>query len=338
MTGKVLVFAGTTEGGAITDLLANAGIKVHACVATEYGRTSLRPNPNVEVSAHPLPPEEMRALMKEYPVVVDATHPYAVRITGHIKEACADTGAEYIRLRRPESFAAGDDIVTVDSIDAAVEYLKGTEGNILVTTGSREISKYTAIPGYRERVFARVLSIQDSVAECAKNGFEGKNLFAMQGPFCEELDYGMMVQIGARFMVTKDSGAPGGFAEKVAAARRAGARIVLVGRPQEEPGYDYHQTAELLASKFGFACPGQDAPVAARTLSIVGTGVGPGTGLTSAGAEAVKDADLVVGADRMLQIPEAAGKPVLAEYMPTKIFEYLDEHPEYRNIVLEPAE
>ena len=210
MTGKVLVFAGTTEGGAITDLLANAGIKVHACVATEYGRTSLRPNPNVEVSAHPLPPEEMRALMKEYPVVVDATHPYAVRITGHIKEACADTGAEYIRLRRPESFAAGDDIITVDSIDAAVEYLKGTEGNILVTTGSREISKYTAIPDYRERVFARVLSIQDSVAECAKNGFEGKNLFAMQGPFCEELDYGMMVQIGARFKDRPGRKAPGG--------------------------------------------------------------------------------------------------------------------------------
>ena len=334
MTGKVLVFAGTTEGGAITDLLANAGIKVHACVATEYGRTSLRPNPNVEVSAHPLPPEEMRALMKEYPVVVDATHPYAVRITAHIKEACADTGAEYIRLRRPESFATGDDIVAVDSIDAAVEYLKGTEGNILVTTGSRDIAKYTAIPNYRERVFARVLSISDSVSECAKNGFEGKNLFAMQGPFCEELDYGMMVQIDAKFMVTKDSGAPGGFAEKVAAARRAGVTIVLVGRPQEEPGTDYRETAKLLASKFGFACPEQEASSEIRTLSIIGTGVGPGTGLTSAGAEAVKDADLVVGADRMLQIPEAAGKPVLPEYMPTKIFAYLDEHPEYRNIAL----
>ena len=136
MKQNVLVFAGTTEGGAITDLLAKAGIKVHACVATEYGRTSVREHPNVEVSSRPLAPEEMRSLMKEYPVVVDATHPYATRITGHIKEACADTGAEYIRLKRPASDTAGDDIVCVDSIDDAVEYLKGTEGNILVTTAS----------------------------------------------------------------------------------------------------------------------------------------------------------------------------------------------------------
>ena len=103
MTQNVLVFAGTTEGGEIVDLLARSGVKVHACVATEYGRTSVKEHANVEVSSRPLSPEEMRALMKEYPVVVDATHPYATSISGHVKEACADTGAEYIRLVRPAS-------------------------------------------------------------------------------------------------------------------------------------------------------------------------------------------------------------------------------------------
>ncbi|MCQ2078722.1 MAG: precorrin-6A reductase [archaeon] len=330
MTYKVLVFAGTTEGGAITDLLANAGIKVHACLATDYGRTSVRENPNVEVSSHPLAPEVMRDLMREYPVVVDATHPYATRITGHIKEACADTGAEYIRLRRPESDTSGDDVICVDTIDAAVEFLKGTEGNILATTGSKELAKYTAIPGFKERVFARVLSTAANVADCVGYGFEGRNLFAMQGPFCEELDYGMMVQVGARYLVTKDSGTAGGFSEKVNAARRAGARIVLVGRPPEDPGMNYEETARFLAEKFGFECPARMP----RILSIIGTGVGPGTGLTSAGADAVRAADLVVGADRMLQVPEAVGKRSLNEYSPSRIFDYLSEHPEFRNIAL----
>ena len=330
MTGKVLVFAGTSEGGAITDLLANAGVRVHACVATEYGRTSVRPNPNVEVSSRPLTPEEMRGLMKEYPVVVDATHPYATRITGHIKEACADTGAEYVRLRRPESDTSGDDIVCVDSIDAAVEFLKGTEGNILATTGSKELAKYTAIPDYRERVFARVLSTSSNVADVAAMGFEGKNLFAMQGPFCEELDYGMLLQTNARYLVTKDSGAPGGFEEKVNAARRAGVKIVLVGRPPEDPGMDYPQTAEYLAEKFGFTYSQNEC----RVFSIIGTGVGPGTGITSAAADAVREADLVLGAERMIQIPEAAGKKSLCEYAPSKIFPYLEEHPEFKNVAL----
>ncbi|MCQ2071298.1 MAG: precorrin-6A/cobalt-precorrin-6A reductase, partial [archaeon] len=153
MTEKVLVFAGTTEGGDITRILVENGVPVHACVATEYGRTSVPVSENVEVSDHPLGHDGMRGLMKDYRIVVDATHPYAVRITQHIQEACADTGARYIRLQRPASCTEGDDIITVGSVDEAVEYLKGTEGNILVTTGSKELAKYTAIPDFKERVY-----------------------------------------------------------------------------------------------------------------------------------------------------------------------------------------
>jgi len=330
MTTKVLVFAGTTEGGAIADLLGRSGIKVHVCVATEYGRTTVREEDNIEISSHPLAHDEMRTLMREYPVVVDATHPYAVTITGHIKEACADTGAEYIRISRPASDTSCGNITAVNSIDEAIEYLKGTEGNILAVTGSKDLEKYTKIPNYKERVFARVLSLANVAEHCAELGFEGKNLFAMQGPFCEELDYGMLIQTNARFMVTKDSGTPGGFDEKVRAARRTGTEIVLVGRPADSPGMTYEETVEYLSKKLKFDVP--KGPQ--RKMSIVGTGIGPGTGLTSAAAEAVRRSDLVVGADRMTSIPEAFGKDVLNEYIPSKIFAYLSDHPEYSDIAV----
>ncbi len=329
MKGKVLVFAGTTEGGDITSLLATNGIMVHACVATEYGRTSVKEGTNVEVSSRPLSPEEMRSLMKEYPLVVDATHPYAITITKHIKEACADTGAEYIRLLRPSLSAEGDGIVHVPDTDSAVEYLKKTEGNILVTTGSKELSKFMGIPEYKERVFARVLSLASNIADCATSGFEGKNLFAMQGPFCEELDYGMLVQTKAKYLVTKDSGAPGGFDEKLRAAERAGATVVLIGRPTDETGMDYNAVAEELSQRFGF-----EYKRAPRELSVIGIGVGPGTGLTSAAIDALRRSDLVVGADRMINIPEAIGKRKLCEYAPSKIFAYLNEHPEFQDIAI----
>ncbi|MGI6009547.1 MAG: precorrin-6A reductase [Methanomethylophilus sp.] len=321
---KALVFAGTTEGGEIAEVLAAAGVKVHACVATEYGRTSVEAGENVEVSSHPLSDDEMLALMKEYPVVVDATHPYAVRISAHVKEACERLGAQYIRLVRPESLDRGD-VVEVDSVKEAAEFLKDKEGNILATTGSKELAEYTVIPNYKERVFARVLSLHNVAAECAKLGFEGKNLFMMQGPFCEELDYGMLLQTNARWLVTKDSGVPGGFAEKVAAARRAGAKIVLVGRPPEQPGQGFRETVEKLEGILGVKLP-----MPKRRLAVVGIGVGPGTGLTAAASEAVRSADLVAGAERMLDIPEAEGKAKLKEYTSEKIFAYLAEHPEFR--------
>ena len=59
-----------------------------------------------------------------------------------------------------------DRAVYVSSVDEAAEFLKGTKGNVLVTTGSKEIAKYTVIPGYRERVYARVLSLADVAAVC----------------------------------------------------------------------------------------------------------------------------------------------------------------------------
>ena len=64
-----------------------------------------------------------------------------------------------------------------------MEYLKGTEGPILAATGSKELAKYTALPDYRERVTARVLSTPEAVRESAALGFQGKNLICMQGPF-----------------------------------------------------------------------------------------------------------------------------------------------------------
>ena len=333
---KALVFAGTTEGGAITSFLCAGGVKVHVCVATEYGRTSV-PDCGAEISDRPLSHDEMTALMREYRIVVDATHPYATSISAHIREACAETDSDYIRIDRPSTEISGDDIVAVPDAKSAVEYLCGTEGNILVTTGSRDVDAYAAIPGYKERVFVRVLSIEDSVKKCVAAGFEGRNLFAMQGPFCEELDYGMIVQTGAKFVVTKDSGSPGGFPEKLRATRRAHAVLVVVGRPEGKDGITYSDAVKYLSERFSIpsADPG-DAfrNMGRRRLVMIGTGVGVGTGLTEAATEAIRRADLVVGAERMLGIPEASGRPQLQEYMPERIFAYLADHPEYRNIAV----
>ena len=78
--------------------------------------------------------------------------------------------------------------VYVDSVEAAAEWLDGREGQILVTTGSKEIQAYTKIRNWQERVFARVLSTEDSVHHCAALGFEGKNLIAMQAHFYRSIE------------------------------------------------------------------------------------------------------------------------------------------------------
>ena len=64
-------------------------------------------------------------------------------------------------------------------------------------------------------------------------GFEGRHLIAMQGPFSVEMNLALLKQTESVWFVTKESGAAGGFEEKLEAARLAHAVPVIVRRPDE---------------------------------------------------------------------------------------------------------
>ena len=335
---RILIFSGTTEGRELAEWLGSEGIMVHVRVATEYGAVVMEPSANIDVRVGSCGGADgiadvIRDL--DISIVVDATHPYALNITKHIVEACGRTGAEYIRLKRPDSEEDTEGVVRFDSLEEAVEYLKGTEGRILASTGSNELSLYTRIPDYTERVVARVLSTAESVQKCAALGFEGRNLICAQGPFSEEMNTAMLRQVGARFMVTKDSGDAGGFSEKVRAARNAGATLVVINRP-EDAGLDFRQVQVRLAEELEFPFSGiepQTPKLGKRRVSMIGIGMGPGD-LTERSASIVMGADLLVGAKRMLEAVDSTGKDVLAEYRSDVIARYLDENPRYRNVAV----
>ena len=335
---RILIFSGTTEGRELAEWLDSQGVMVHVRVATEYGAVVMEPSANIDVRVGSCGGAEgIAGVIDELSIgiVVDATHPYALNITRHIREACERTGAEYIRLKRPDSEGDTDGVVRFDTLEDAVEYLKGTEGRILASTGSNELSLYTRIPDYTERVVARVLSTVESVQKCAALGFEGRNLICAQGPFSEEMNVAMLKQVDARFMVTKDSGDAGGFVEKVRAARRAGATLVVINRP-EDSGLDFRQVQIRLAQELEFPFSGiePEAPrLGRRRVSLIGIGMGPGD-LTERSASIVAGADLLVGAKRMLEAVDSVGRDTLTEYRSDAIVGYLDENPRYRDVAV----
>ena len=102
---EVCLFAGTSEGRELAELLTAQGIRVYACVATEYGETLLEERENLTVSAGRLDQAQMEALLteREFHCLVDATHPYAAAVTENLYAACRNTGTEYLRLLRSES-------------------------------------------------------------------------------------------------------------------------------------------------------------------------------------------------------------------------------------------
>ena len=113
----------------------------------------------------------------------------------------------------------------------AAACLKTREGNILLTTGAKELPAYAELPP--ERLFPRVLPSLDSIAACEALGIPHRNIIAMQGPFSREMNAATIRQYEIRILVSKDGGGPGGFAEKAAAARETGAELIVIRRPEE---------------------------------------------------------------------------------------------------------
>lgn len=336
---KLIIFAGTTEGRELAEYLSRQKAASLVCVATEYGGQLLGEDAYRRVSTERLDQEEMCRLFeqerrrdcdrkKEELCVVDATHPYAAIVSENIKEACKKTGAEYVRLLRASETKEESlqDAVFVSSVEEAVEFLKGTKGNVLVTTGSKELEKFTALDHFQERIFARVLSTPEVVSACAGLGFEGKHLICMQGPFSEEMNKAMLRQFEAEWMVTKESGKNGGFGEKIRAAREAGARVILIGRPTAEEGRSLTEVKKYLINRLGLAVK--------HRISIVGIGMGRPENLTVEALKACKDAQLLVGAERMLENFRTLGKEEFISYRPEEIYTYIKDHPEFENIAL----
>ena len=261
---------------------------------------------------------------------------------------------------------AGTDasITWVNSAAEAATYLETQSGNIFLTTGSKELHVFTERISDLGRLFIRVLPSASVITECRNLGMEGKQICAMQGPFSAEMNIAMLKQTNAAFLVTKDTGTTGGYPEKEQAAHQLGVRMVVIRRP-EESGLDFAALLKKLGEALGCELAGEEAQTSEericetrtceakreakretttsdcpeRVLSCIGIGMGNLGTLTHDAAEAIKSAQIIFGADRLLKSVQEmgillSGQPLVTEYIGTKILAYLEAHPQYRRIAV----
>ena len=194
----------------MSEILADAGIAHTVCVATEYGEIVMREQtestkamqtagqPIVNLHCGRMDREQMQKFLHDegYEIVVDATHPYARVVTENLREA-VDTLKSlekdahfpiYLRLERKiDGITEADDIVTnvqyfENNADCA-KALENTEGNILLTTGSKELAVYCASGRLNDRLYVRILPGRESLELCMEQGIKGRQILALQGPF-----------------------------------------------------------------------------------------------------------------------------------------------------------
>ncbi len=226
---KILLFGGTREGRELS--LALAGHDLTVCVVSRVGEEALSRIPGICVRVGRQSPESIRALLSGMELCIDATHPYAQQISSTLRDCCRETGVPLRRVLRSSCAFTGGPYTEVATARDAAAVLSGTEGNILLTTGTRELAAYAALP--RERLYVRVLPCHESFSACEAAGILHSHIVAMQGPFSRELNVALLRQLEIRHMVTKESGNAGGFPEKMEAAEETGTAVIVLTRPQE---------------------------------------------------------------------------------------------------------
>lgn len=340
---KVLVFAGTTEGRELAELLADSNIKCSVCVATDYA-LELMNDKRLDVHCGRLTEEEMEVLMRDgkFDVVVDATHPYAQIVSQNVRQAADMESISLIRLRRSTE-SAEEGFVSFKTHEECSAWLSFQTGNILLTTGSKDLGSYAKNETIKNHLFVRVLPGEESIRLCTANGITGRQIIAMQGPFSAQMNECILREYSIDWMVTKISGHAGGFEEKVEAAKKAGVGVCAILPPSEnvcqteisgderkssmyicENVYDTAKKLELLL---------KEDILSKRSRKIILSGIGMGStdGMTREAYHAFEEAEVIFGAERMLENLPGKGVKV-PYYRADDIISYLIEHPQYTKV------
>ena len=231
----ILLFGGTSETAGLAEALAGLELPVLVSTATDaelnVGRHLL-----IRRCCGRLDEEGMGTLLAREGIrlIVDASHPFATELQRTVRTLATRHQLPYFRFQRLASAHTEEELFEVANHQEAAELAVSFGSPVLLTTGSRNLEPYVCA-ARREGVplFVRALPHRDAVAACDAAGIPIANRVFARGPFSEEQNRKLIATLQIGVLVTKDSGAAGGVAEKIAAARKEDCLVIMIRRPAE---------------------------------------------------------------------------------------------------------
>lgn len=219
----VLVLGGTAEGRDLATRLADAGIDALTSLAGAV-RDPKVPKGRVRIGGFG-GAEGFRAVLAEERItsIIDASHPFAARITARSHEIAVDIGTPFLRIERPAwQQGPGDRWVQVDRLaDAAPHIAPGAR--VFLATGRHSLSGAAGLA--HANLYLRVID-----PPCEPFPFPHGRYVVGRPPFSVESERTFFEADGIEVIVTKNAG--GDLAKpKLIAARALGLPVLMLRRP-----------------------------------------------------------------------------------------------------------
>lgn len=155
--------------------------------------------------------------------LIDATHPFAAQMPWNAFYACSAAGTRRLRLLRP-GFQRQPEWNFVPDLVSGLRHIP-PEQRVLLTTGRQGLDALASRPDLH--FFVRTIEpVRDLPGNAAA--------IPIQPPLDLHRELELLAEHRIGTLIAKDSG--GATAPKLDAARRLGARVILIGRPKQPPG------------------------------------------------------------------------------------------------------
>ncbi|PDQ17322.1 cobalt-precorrin-6A reductase [Mesorhizobium sanjuanii] len=225
MTHRILILGGTTEARQLAaKFSARADLEVTLSLA---GRTESPVAQGVPVRTGGFGGTEgLAAYLGEAGIhlLIDATHPYAARISANAAEAARQAAVPIIALRRPGwEPVEGDRWTLVDTVADAVKALGPQPRRVFLALGRQEVAAFEAAPQHHYLIRS-VDPVEPRLA------VPDATYLLARGPFREADERALLESHRIDAVVSKNSGGEATHG-KIAAARTLGIEVVMIRRP-----------------------------------------------------------------------------------------------------------